>query len=201
MNTRFLSNVNVAAQPLAVSGSNLFVLSPGATYNTGTLSVYDAASEAPVNAPLLTGLVDPGSVAVSDSNIFIMGGSDGEIDKYTLSGTLVSPSIVSGIVLAYGMVVVGSDLFVLNNQRISEYTTSGVPVNLNLVTGLPDTVGITASGTDLFVTKFNSTGSIAEYSTSGALVEPGAGHGVKRAVGYNGIWIELVCLEPGRWTD
>jgi len=145
----------------------------------GTISEY-STSLATVNTALVSGLNNPGSIAVSGSDLFVLTSAPGggsQISEYTTSGATVNTALVSGLSFAGGLAVSGSDLFVLSGNSsipgtISEYTTSGATVNGTLVSGLSGVSALAASGSNLFVVESSGpdSGSVAEYTTSGATV-------------------------------
>ena len=110
------------------------------------------------------------TVQADAQDIFVSIGGSSTVSEYTTSGALVNPSVISGI--RNGMVVSGSDLFVVNsnNGTIGEYNaTTGAVVNASLISDPNEPYRIAASGSYLFVTnQGNST--IGEYTTSGATV-------------------------------
>jgi len=69
---------------------------------------------------------------------------DGTIGEYTTSGVTVNPALITGLSNPQGIVVSGSNLFVVNfgYGTIGEYTTSGATVNASLVMGLNDPVDL-----------------------------------------------------------
>ena len=88
----------------------------------------------------------------------------------------MNASLVTGLQAPTGIVVSGSNLFVVNFSncscgRIDEYTTSGALEQASLITGLFGPVGIAVSGSNLFVSYLGDAGeNIGEYTTSGATV-------------------------------
>jgi len=149
----------------------------------GTISAY-TNSGVMVNAPLVSGLPDPGAIAVSGSNLFVVNDFPGTIGEYTTSGATVNASLVSGLANPIGIAVSGSDVYVANSLSgtntlsgtVGEYTVSGGMVtasNPSLVTGLAPgsngLTGIAVSGSNIFITD-RYHGTIGEYTTSGATV-------------------------------
>jgi len=108
---------------------------------------------ATVHDSLVTGLNDPGQIAVFGGNLFVTNEgivSNGSvlpntrtIGEYTMSGAPVSVPLASGLDFPVGIAVYGGNLFVTNESgTIGEYTTSGSTVNASLVSGLDTPVGI-----------------------------------------------------------
>ena len=136
------------------------------------------------------------------------------IGEYTTSGATVNAALISGLNVAHGVAVSGSNLFVANNGSgnpgtgtIGEYTTSGATVNAALITGLSGPDGIAIDGSDLFVTNALS-GTIGEYTRSGATVNAALITGLSVPTGIaipatvtttpeSGTLTLLVLLSPG----
>jgi hypothetical protein len=141
-----------------------------------------------VNASLITGLNEPSGIAVSGSNLFVANISTGTVGEYTTGGAMVNPSLITGLHFPQAIAVSGSNLFVPDSGsgtagtgKVAEYTTSGAVLNTSLITGLNYPVSIAVSGGNLFVVNGGTlnvnganfvpgTGSIGEYTTSGATV-------------------------------
>ena len=85
-----------------------------------------ATSGATVNASLVTGLDNPGGIAVSGSDVYVLGAdSSGPIGEYTTSGATVSASLVAGPPYPQGIAVSGGNLFVSNAYgTIGEYNAT-----------------------------------------------------------------------------
>jgi hypothetical protein len=113
--------------------------------------------------------------------IFVTSAADGPgyVGAYNSDGTAINPNFITGLSNPTAIVLLGSDLFVLNNWAtpsstgpgsIGEYTTSGTTVNASLISGLStDASAMVLSGSNLFVLN-TGTGTIGEYTTSGATV-------------------------------
>jgi hypothetical protein len=184
VNANLISGIDASA--IAVSGSNLFVVKGPSDDSNVSIGEY-TTSGAPVNTSLITGLNDVDGLVVSGSYIFVTSepgiGASGLVSEYTTSGTLVNASLVSGLYSPYGIAVSGSDIFVANagNNTIGEYTLGIFPgtissSNPNLVTyasGLNEPWDVAVSGPNLFVVNpanGGTSGTIGEYTTSGATV-------------------------------
>jgi hypothetical protein len=117
------------------------------------------------------------SVNVAGSNLFVSSenltttNTSWTISEYTTAGATVNASLISGTGPAPGILVSGSDLFVMSSQGISKYTTSGALVTQSLIPGLSGSFDAAVSGGNLFLLS-GSNGTIAEYSTSGAMLNP-----------------------------
>jgi len=160
---------------IALSGSDLFI-------DTGDNGIYEYTTLGiPVgNGPLVVpGLNNPNyyspTIAVTASDIYVanfLGSANGTntISEYTISGTLVTNSLITGLSAPTGIAISGSDIFVTdeNNGTVGEYTLSGTPVNSSLITGLYNPQGIAVAGSDIFVTNANNT--VGEYTLSGGVV-------------------------------
>ena len=124
-----------------------------------------------VNASLMTGLNDPGGIAISGTNLFVANSGNGTIGEYTTSGAIINASLITGLNSPVGIAISGTNLFVLNQSSgtIGEYTTSGAVINDSLITGLSVPEGIAISGAILFVGNLEN-GNIGEYTTSGGTI-------------------------------
>ena len=167
---------------MTVSGSYLYVTTwANGSSGSGTICKYDAATGAPVDVPLVSGLTGPNGIVVSGSNLFVVNETAGTIGEYTTSGATVNATLISGLATGsgrypVGIAVSGSNLFVtkcysgVGQDAIAEYdATTGALVNPSLISGLSNPFGIAVSGTDLFVAN-DAAGTIGEYTTSGVTV-------------------------------
>lgn len=85
---------------IALSGSTLFVVDAGSCSTcTGTIGEYtlspDGTQVLSSNPTLITGLHNPGSIALWGSNLFVTNLSTGTIGEYTTSGATVNAALVS----------------------------------------------------------------------------------------------------------
>jgi hypothetical protein len=100
--------------------------------------------------------------------------SNGSIGEYTLSGTPINASLITGLAAPSAICIVGSDMYVLLSGAngaggIGEYTLTGQPVNPDLVTGLNSPAGMVIVGSDIFIGDYYNSG-MSEYSLTGAPV-------------------------------
>jgi hypothetical protein len=168
VNASFIPN-QISA--VAISESNLFTTTFGNGTTTGTIGEYNATTGDPLNVPLIGGLADPTSLAISGTTIFVSNYNSGKIGEYTTSGETVNSSLISNLVHPTMVVVAGTDLFIAEQSGvIAEYTTSGAAVNTSLISGLSGPSGIVVSGSNLFVVNSDNN-TIGEYTTSGAPVD------------------------------
>jgi hypothetical protein len=161
---------------------------------TGGVSEYSLSGQV-INYNLVTGLNDPGNLAVSGGDLFILMGSS--VSEYTTSGALVNANLITGLTSPYGIATSGGNIFITGDQgggNISEYTTSGTLVNGNLVPGVIDPGAIAISGNELFVIAGTAGGGpvIGEYTIGGAtinasLISIAAGDGL--AVSGNNLFV------------
>jgi hypothetical protein len=156
--------VGAALMPVTARGQ-IFVSNflPG----NGAIGEYTTLG-ATVHASLTSDVNDPLDLALSGSDLFVDNHGNDTIGEYTTSGATVNASLIPGV-SGPGIVVAGSDLFVLNGNTIGEYTLSGATVNASLISGLHTPNELAVSGSDLFVTNYDSD-TIGEYTTSGATV-------------------------------
>jgi streptogramin lyase len=124
----------------------------------------------PIDASLISyGLDAPNGITVSGSSLFVTGNGFGYgtyVQKYTVDGSLVNPTLVPGI-LQSDVAVSGSNLYVSQASAIGKYTMAGLPVNNLLVTGLngPYRIALPEDGTHVFVT-ISGDGKVGEYDTA-----------------------------------
>src|ERR1035441_9380075 len=106
----------------------------------------------------------------------------GRIGKFTTSGATVNAALIPGIQWPWGTAMDESgNLFIAYNAypgRVTQYTTSGAPIS-TFYTGIGSPTAIALDGNGhVFIA--NDYGSIAEYTTSGAVVNssliPGLTH-------------------------
>jgi hypothetical protein len=158
-----LAVASPGAYGFAISGSDIFVSNDA----LNTVEEY-TTSGATVTKTLISGLSGVYDIDVSGSDLFVE--NSGVISEYTTSGTLVNADLITGIVGSV-VVVSGSDLYVDNASGIGEYTTSGAIVNADLIP-VPFVAGdLAVDGSDLLVSN-GTTGTVAEYTLSGTLVNP-----------------------------
>jgi len=121
---------------LAVSGNTLFV----SNYNNGTVSEYNATTDAVINANFITGLNGPSSLLLSGNILFVA--NDDTAGAYNAStGAPINPGFITGLHDPIGLALSDNDLFVLNagNNTVGEYNaTTGAAINANLITGLAE---------------------------------------------------------------
>ena len=128
---------------VAVSGNNLYELN----YHDGSIGKYDATTGAVINASLV-GLSDPAPqfIAVSGNDLFVSDSTQDRVLEYdATTGTLLNQNFITGLFGAYGLAVVGGDLFVVSDgiyehsvliagATIGEYdATTGVAINATLI--------------------------------------------------------------------
>jgi hypothetical protein len=142
------------------------------------------------------------SSAARADTIYVTNFSSGTVGEYTTSGATVNPSLISGLNHPGGIVVSGSNLFVVAGifgGTIGEYTTSGATVNPSLIPGLNMPGSIAVSGSDLFVMNSGG-GTIGEYTTSGATVNASLVSGLNRPVGIAVDGSDLFVVNHGSGT-
>jgi len=114
-------------------------------------------------------------LTVSAGDIFVVNQGTGTIGEYDTTGAAINASLISGLPSPQSIAVSGNDLFVASLGSggagvVGEYTTAGTTVNASLITtGLNYPYGIAVSGSDLFVLN-DGNNSLAEYTTSGTLL-------------------------------
>ena len=71
-------------------------------------------------------------------NLYVANFDNSTVGEYTISGSTVNASLISGLNVPEGIAISGNDLFVANfsNGTVGEYTTSGATVNASLISGL-----------------------------------------------------------------
>ena len=183
MRSLILRNISIVTAVLSLGAALSVTTARGQILvtNGSTVGEYDATTGAVLNAPLVSGLSTPYSLAVSGPYLFVVNQGTGTIGEYTATGAVVNASLVSGLSAPTGVAVSGPNLYVASGSTIAEYNaTTGAVVNASLVSGLSGPWGIAVSGSNLFVTNEN-TGTIGEYTTTGEMVNAVAGLGVEFA--------------------
>ena len=98
----------------------------------------------------------------------------GSIGEYSITGSTINSSLISGLHNPWGIASEGNDLFVANPgypESIGEYTLDGVTVNPALISGIYDPFRVKVSGPNLYVL-YDGLVAIGKFTTSGAAVEP-----------------------------
>ena len=164
-----LATASSGTYGFAIAGPDIFV----SNLNLGTVEEY-TTSGATVTKTLITGLTNVYDIDVSGSDLFVE--NSGVISEYTTSGVLVNANLITGI-LGSVVVVDGTNLYVDDAGGISKYTTSGGLVKADFIS-VPFVAGdLAVDGSDLLVGN-GSTGTIAEYTLSGTLVNPSFASGL-----------------------
>ena len=88
--------------------------------------------------------------------VFVSNENGGTISEYSLSGSPINTSFISGLSGPSGLAIIGNNLFEVNyyTGTIGEYSLSGVPVNTKYASGLSSPTVLAASGSTLFVATF-----------------------------------------------
>ena len=148
-------------------------------------------------------LLSPGLVGIAHSQIFVSNFTSSTVSEYSLSGTQLSPSLISGLLNPIGLTTDGSHLFVPvvtgNKASIGQYDLSGDPLNTSLIPNAEGPVAI--SGDDLFVQDVTRPSSIGEYTTSGATVAaPAISIGEDEILGIavegNDVFVSYISVPP-----
>ena len=134
----------------------------------------------------LFGILTFFSLVTAHSQLLVANFRSGTIGEYTLSGTTVNASLISGLNEPTGLALDGKgNLFVANfgSGTIGEYTLSGATLNASLISGLSGPSGLALDGKgNLFVVN-NISGTIGEYTTSGLTVNASVISGLKCPAG------------------
>ena len=188
VNTSLISGLPNNIQGIAVSGSDLYVVSAGNwLVGSGGVGKY-TTSGGVVNANLISGPNAPVAVAVSGSYLYVAESAvHRAIHKFTTSGALVTYGLVPDLYpdSTDQIAVSGSHLFaVIDYGEISEYdATTGAVINANLASGN----SIAVSGSDLFV---GNGSTIAEYdATTGAVINTNLASGSLIAVSGSDLFV------------
>jgi glucose/arabinose dehydrogenase len=111
----------------------------------GVVSEYDATTGAVINASLITGLSNPGGLAVKGNTLFVANSDGGTVGKYdATTGGAINPGFITGLETPSGIALRGNTLFVANfHGTVGEYNAStGEVINANFITGLTNLGGI-----------------------------------------------------------
>ena len=153
---------------LAVNGTHLYV----SDSISNTIKDYSTSGTL-LNGSFITSVNGPWQVTVSGSFIYVANMGNGTVGKYTTAGVPVNTSLISGLNEVTGVAASadGSQLFVATqgDGKIGEYdATSGAAINATLITQLtPESLVVV--GTNLYAANFQ--GFVAQYTTSGAVVD------------------------------
>ncbi len=108
--------------------------------------------------------------------IFIANVRDNTVGEYSLDGTVINASLITGLTFPVGVAVSGGFLYVTNSGAtgfgdgfVGKYTIAGAAVNASLITGLASPVGVVVSEGNIFVAEVGNQ-RIGKYTTSGATV-------------------------------
>jgi hypothetical protein len=187
VNSTLVSGLN---QPgaIAVFGGNLFVSNLGA----GTIGEYNATTGAIVNAALVSTAAFGIAVVPEPSSLLLAAlgfaglaawGWRRHSTRVVAAKATISLLLTVAATIALWVEPTGArgQIYVtnFNDGTMGEYTTSGATVNANLISGLNGPVSIAISGANVFVLNYGTyingnynpaSGSIGEYTTSGATV-------------------------------
>ena len=133
-----------------------------------TVSEYNAATGAAINAHLITRLSTPTRLAVEGNTLFVANES-GSVGKYdAATGAAINPSFITGRqFFPQGLAIQGNTIFVANFSfgTVGKYdATTGEAINANFITGagLPTALAL-LDGT-LFVA--NQSGTVGKYDAT-----------------------------------
>ena len=199
-NANFVTGLN-SPIGMTVSGSNLYV----ANFGGNTIGEYNATTGATVSASLLIGglLNQPFGLATFGGNLYVSNAANdtagaGTVQVYNAtSGAVVNTSFITGLNGAYGLTILGSNLYVINASTgiIGEYNaTTGTAINASLVTGITTSSarGLSSLNNSLYVVD-TANNRISEYNaTTGALVN-------LSLVSSTGAYNVAVVPEPSTW--
>jgi sugar lactone lactonase YvrE len=142
------------------------------------VSKYTTSGET-VNDSLITGLYIPTDLILDENgNLLVLENSNRRIGLYTTSGEVIDASFISTPFYPHNFALDGDgNIYVTGGgsfgapSRIAKYTTSGTVVSHSFITtGLSSPAGIACDmNGNLFVAN-SGNGTIAQYTTSGALV-------------------------------
>jgi hypothetical protein len=151
-----LAAISSARSQLLVQSGNSFGL-----YNfNGTV----------INSNFITsGLSYPQGVVVSGTNIFVADTHQNSVKQYNLDGTSANPALITGI---YGqaVMIVGTNLYVTENNGIGKYSTTGATNNRTLITSFVAD-GMANDGTNIYLTSLEGNpGVVAKFNLDGTPV-------------------------------
>ena len=164
--------------------AQMFIVSTNAAGTVSSIGEYTTAG-VPMKVPLISGLSNCGSIAVSENNLFVVTNADvsgiqvGTVREYTIAGAPVKDSLVTGLVDCGPIAVSGTNLFVITEVTangsligtIKEYSAvTGALENNSVATGLIQPAGMVASGADLFVAA-GIGGTLGEYPIAGGAAQ------------------------------
>jgi hypothetical protein len=99
--------------------------------------------------------------------IFVVDFDTNAVAEYSLGGSLINSSFISGLAQPEGIAISGGNIFVSNfqNSTIGKYTLGGGVINKSFISGLSHPLGIAVSGNTLFVVNFD-TNSVGAYDAT-----------------------------------
>jgi hypothetical protein len=94
---------------------------------SGTIGVYNATTGAAINASFVTGLSEPGALAVSGNALFVANFKTQTVGKYdATTGAAINASFLTGLNSPIALAVSGNNLLVANSENgtAGEYDAS-----------------------------------------------------------------------------
>jgi hypothetical protein len=114
------------------------------------------------------------------ATLFVGSTDTGSVGTYTNSGAPINPSLISGLGFVGDIAIAGDRVYVLSSPGINQpikvgvYKTSGEPINASLFSLELDVSpsAIAVSGSNIFIGTDENHGTVRQYSTAGALLNP-----------------------------
>lgn len=153
INDSLVSGLNGYKYNIAVSDNGNIYLSD----MVNRISVYDGASLLEINDNFITGLDEPGGIAIGGDYLYVANFGGSTIGLYNATtGATINANFISGLTGPNAIVISddGNYLYVVNSRAttVGMYNTSdGTAVNNNLVGGLNYPGGIAISGNSLYI--------------------------------------------------
>jgi hypothetical protein len=167
------------ARGIAVNGADVYVVNHSggngvvARYTLGATPGTISSS----NPGVITGLTgNPNGLAVVGGNLFVQ--FDTSVAEYSLTGTPINTSFITGLTGAQTISAQGNDLYVGSysggNFNVGKYTLGATPGTIasstpNLITGLGGPMAISVFDNSIFMDSY-AENRVQQYSTSGALI-------------------------------
>jgi hypothetical protein len=146
--------------------AQIFVSSGGP--NGGTVGEYSLSGQL-IAPELIVSSTGIHGLVAADDHLFVLG--DSGIGEYGMDGTPVNANLIANSSIG-GMAISNGLIYITTGGKIATYNLDGQLVNGSLASGVTGGL-IAVGGGDIFVFTPNfaaSTGAIAKYTTSGALV-------------------------------
>ena len=123
--------------------------------SNGSVGEYDATTGVAINANFITGLDNPGALALLGNKLFAANQTSGRVGEYNATtGAAINVNFILGLYEPFGLALSGNNLFVWNglNNTVGKYdATTSAEIKANFITGLNHPSALVLSGNKLFL--------------------------------------------------